>query len=737
MPLPLRYCLRSGLSCIFPYSYSRDSSWSFTVQNEQKWIGASGPAAHGPIVWEQASLRQALLIFRRRWRLFLSVLCFTVALAGVYTFTTTKLYRPQATLEIKPEAPQVSSREDSGLEVNYYLWDSYYRTQEAILTSPTLLRAVLKDLPDVERDYAGTSDAIKAFANRIEIEKVRSSFIMKIGFVDANPDKATRALNALVTHYLEDANRRLRDLKTGTVDLLSRETLPAIRQKLDEADKALQAFKSETGFIDFNEQYASYVEARRKIASRLTDLRLKRATLRAEAQALASYGMDGVSGAFNPAFHTTRILEFLVQQRAKLQEDLIRETKAYKGMHPRISELRAQVDLAEEKIREAIRGTLAAIDSDLDKVDREGATLTEDQRKVETMMGEVGRQLTRFSRLDSELAAAREVYNSYLRKHGETTATSGTGLQSVRAVDWGVEPKHPYKPRVFMNMALGLLVGLFCGLAAVLVTEQLDDRIASAREVEAFVGLPVLSVIPKLKEGGAANSKPILLAEGSSLVEFESFRSLRTEIATRLETVSGSKVIAVLSSLESEGKSTVAINLARAISLEGRRVLILDADLRRPSVRPMIGKGEGVGLSEVLSGEAAFESAIYATIVPGVDVLGASLGTSKAAELAGSVRFDDTLRRSRERYDYVIIDSAPVNQVSESVLVARRADAAILVIRDKQSGRGEVQSARKRLDGAGVNLLGAVLNCASGKGSTYGYYYYSAYSYYSPSEQES
>lgn len=695
----------------------------------------------GTQVSDQSPLVQTILIFRRRWRLFGVVLAATLLLAAVYTFTTTKLYRPQATLEIRPEMTQVESSKDEAAQLtSFYLWDNYYRTQEAILTSPSLAKLVLKDLPDVEREYVGFPDAAKVLAGSVDVEKVRSSFIMKVGYVDQDKDKATRIVNAFVNRYIDDANRRLRELKTGTVDLLAKETLPSIRQRVEDADKTVQAFKTETGFIDFNEQYGSLVEERRKISSRLTDLRLKRANLQAETQALGGYGSNGVSGVFNPAFHATKVLEYLVQQRAKLQEDLAREAKSSKGLHPKVAELKAQIDLTEERIREAIGGTLKALETDLDKVEREEKALVEQQKAVETRMGEVGRQLTRFTRLESEMSAAREVYNSYLRRYGETTATSGSGLASVRVIDFAFPPPNPFKPRIMMNLALAAILGVFLGLGAVFLTEQLDDRIASPREVEAFIGLQVLSVVPKLKEGLSAGSKPILLGEGSSLAEFEAFRALRTEIATRLEGIQGTKTIAIISSLESEGKSTVAVNLARAIAMEGRRVLLLDADLRRPSICPLIGKEKGKGLDELLLGSATIQECIQPSAISGVDVLGAQKGTSKAAELASSLRFDEVLKEAKARYDVIIVDSAPVNQVAESVLVARRADATVLVIRDKKTGRGTVQQARKRLEGAKANVIGAVLNCATRRGAGYGYYdyyYYSYYSHYGKDEAES
>ncbi len=676
-----------------------------------------------------ASLAQLLIILRRRWRLLAAIWLATVAIAAVYTFSSTRLYRPQATLEILPERPNVSTSDanDPAFMASRLMFDNYYRTQEAILTSPSLIDAVLKALPDVGKIYLAKPDPVKAFVENLDIEKVRQSFILKVGFVDKEPERATHVVNTLVRLYLEDANRRLRELKSGAVEVLSKETLPAIRKRVEDADQVLQDFQASTGYTDFEEHHRSLIESRRALESRLTQLLLKRAKDKAELQALSAYGGgDGVSGLFNPAFHSTRSLEPLALERAKLNSDLAKEEKLFKDRHPRLIELREQLRMTETKIREAIQGTLKALESELAAVEGEAKTLAQEVSIVEKAMADAAKNLNRFKRLDAELLAAKEVYNSYLKKHGETSATTGASLGSVRVVDDATPPQAPFKPRIFMNLALAGVVGLLLGIGGIFFTEQLDDRIQSPREVEAFVGLEVLAVIPRLSEAAKAGEAPILLDEHSALPEFESFRGLRAEIITRLEKVQGAKVVCVLSALQSEGKSTVTVNLAKVLAMEGRRVLILDADLRRPSQRKLIGSTDGPGLEEVLRGTVGVEKAVQRTRVAGVDVLSAREGSSGAAELAGSPRFEEALAWAKAHYDLILIDSAPVNQVSESPLVARRADLTVLVVREGQTSRSAAQLARRRLESMQVRMAGAVLNCANPQSSGYGYYY-SAY----------
>lgn len=680
----------------------------------------------GPELDSGASLRRALVILRRRWRVGALLWMLTAGSTAVYTFTATRLYRPQATIEIRPETPVLSSAsEERGFYAGAYMWENYYRTQESLLTSPAIVEATLKALPEVlRREYEGLPDPVKALTAGIEIEKVRTSFILKVGFVDPDPAKATQVVNTLVSIYLEDANRRVKSVKISAAEALTKETLPEILKRVDAADAAVQEFQAANGFVDFEERHKALLDEWRKVNARLSDCRLAGIRLRSELEALDEYKSGGLKGLFHPTFNKTRALERLSQDWTRLEGELARESKTLKEGHPRVAELRQELASIEKEVQEAVQGTLDALATDLKSAEREEKALGEEQKRLESEISEAGRRLARFRKLDADLTASKELYASYLKKHGDVAATSGSGLASVRVVDAARVPTIPYKPRVVMNLALGSALGFLLGLLGILLADQVDSRIQSADEIEVFVGLDVLTVVPRLTRTAQMGERPILLEDSSSLTEFEAFRKLRTDVMMRLEGVSGPKVVAVLSPQQQEGKTTVTVNLAKVLAMEGRRVLILDGDLRRPALRKVF-PGEGPGLGEVLKGEAALDAAIRQTEIRGVDALGAREGVSEAAELAVSSRFDEILREVRGRYDVVLIDSAPVTAASESPIIARKADGAFFVYRQGQTGRGPAKAALRQVTVMNVRLLGAVLNCADrGGGAGYGYYGY-------------
>jgi capsular exopolysaccharide synthesis family protein len=278
-----------------------------------------------------------------------------------------------------------------------------------------------------------------------------------------------------------------------------------------------------------------------------------------------------------------------------------------------------------------------------------------------------------------------------------------------------------------MNLALGALLGLVCGVGTMFLMEQLNDKLQTPEEVEAFLGLEVLAVIPKLSAAGKAGSSPVVLDAAGPVLELEAFRSLRTALSARLAGLPGNRLIAILSANPSEGKSTVTANLARVLAMEGKRVLVLDADLRRPSQWKLIGtRDSGDDLEALLQRRVGFEAALQPSKLDGVWLLGSRREVDGAAELAGSPVLEDVLRQARERFDVVLIDSAPVVQISESAVVARRADAALLVVRDGATSRRTLPAALRRLDGIGVPMAGAAFNASNDRGPRYGYYgYYS------------
>jgi len=671
----------------------------------ESW-GEAGPPASS--TEEAPFLPRLLLCLRRRGLLILLVWALVVGAAALGVSLRPRQYRAEAMLEIRPEQPLIADPTDPATG-SVQVWDSYFRTQVSLLQSRKLLERALKRVPlPVAADYSGLEDPIQALGSQLEVEALPSTFILRVALTHPSAERGPELINALVTSYLEEATGRWRELKTDAAQLLDKETLPSIQRKMEDADRNLQRFQEETGYADFDQQYASQMESGRRLTAQLLDVRLKRVRLQSSRESLSERGKDGLAGAFDPAIQATRALDPLLAQRSTLQTQLISESLVFKEKHPRVLALRRQLAQIQEQIEGILTAATQALDRELLAVAIEERTLLQEQARIEKEMADSRLERTRFRTLESEATAAREIYTAYAKKADDTKATSKGGLGSVRVIDLAQSPARP-SDRGRLILTVAGVIGLLLGLTSALMAEEFDDRILNPRDIEVFLGVSVLGLIPKLSRGPRAPARaPLVLTDDPTSLNLEVLRMLRAEVTSRLERVRRGRVIAVAGPGFGEGKSTVAINLARVLAMEDRRVLLIDGDLRRPQLKGLLARRKGMGLEEYLRGERNLQGCVQPSRLPLVDVIGAEQGLDRPGEVAGSDRFQALLHEARNLYEYVIIDAGAANLISEVSGYSRQADGTLLVLEYGETRRRAVRLAKRRLEGA--RILGAVLN---------------------------
>ncbi|HEY3226064.1 MAG TPA: polysaccharide biosynthesis tyrosine autokinase [Planctomycetota bacterium] len=655
---------------------------------------------------EGTSLLRTLAVLQRRGWILVLIVGISVTLAAALAFVQPRFYRSEATIEVGPDQPQVSPYlVGDPMGASPALWENHFRTQEALLRRPGLLAKVLEALPpEVVADYKSAPDPVRRLSEELNIDAIPSSFLIRIMLDHPTPEKGPDIVNKLVALFIEDSNRRLRELKTGALEILSTEALPVIRQKVDESEQQLQAFHAKMGFADLEGQYSALLEAKKKLWERLSELRIRRISIRHHPASLPEPGPGEASAPDEGPMS----LEALTARRTELELELARQSVALKEKHPAVAALRAQLEALQELIRKAVKAEIRSRERELAAVDQEEKDLLGHEKELDMQISEARVRLSDYKKLEAEVAASRELYSSYLKKQGEVKATAGAGQTSVRVVDLARTPRQQAR-RFSVFLALGAVLGLLFGAAAVLVVEQIDDRIATPRQAEGALGLDLLTTIPQLPASAGTRGRPLLPEDDPVLAPLESFRRLRTEIVNRLRDLPGPKVVAVLSPQYGEGKSTVAINLARVLALEGRRVLLFDADLRRPRLKGLLANPRGPGLEEYLGG-APLERVVQATRIPGMHVVGAAQELPSSAEAPGSPRFRDVWAAVRSKFDVAVVDTSPVNAVSEVPVIAGQADASILVVEERRSSLRHALAAKRRLENHQIRILGLVVN---------------------------
>jgi tyrosine-protein kinase Etk/Wzc len=580
------------------------------------------------------------------------------------------------------------------------------RAEDEVLLSP---------LP-FDRVVEGLRGGIKAS------EVGNKTGIIRVAARAGSPVRARDLVNTLVQVYLERSVTDKAEEASRTVDFVEGQ-LSSVRSELDTAEKGLQAFKTSAGLIQLD---AEAVETIRKLSDgerQKTDLSLQR---KQAEYALASLKESRKRGqVYSPAVMRDdplvstlagRLSELEIQKQALL----VQNTED----HPAVKTVQGQIDEIQRKLQATYDTTLANLARQETAVDNLLAGYDATLRGLPASERELAR-LTRLAKVNAD------IYTFLLNKHEESRIARAATISNIRIVDPAITPLKPVKPQKRKNLMLGLILGAMLGVGLAFFREYMDDSLKDPEQAKGVMGLPLLAVIPCLKQGDAASGDDLVVVTEPRSVGAESFRTLRT--ALHFSSVGQEhKVLLVTSSFPGEGKSTISANLGVALSQTGARVLIIDCDLRRPSLHDRFGHSKAPGLTEIITGDAAVEKVIHNTGIDGLDFISAGTIPPNPAELVGSAAMASLLAALRPRYDHVILDAPPVLAVTDTPLLSAAADLMLIVL---EAGRVPAKAAartREVLATTGRPVIGIVFNDKQNRGEgygSYGYSYYSAYGY--------
>jgi len=299
---------------------------------------------------------------------------------------------------------------------------------------------------------------------------------------------------------------------------------------------------------------------------------------------------------------------------------------------------------------------------------------------------------------------------------------------NIRVVDRAELPRRPVRPRKAMNIFLGLFGGLMAGVGLAFFVEYLDNRLKNPDEIRQFLGLTFLGLVPAVREEDLLEGRSPLITEAVAENFAEAFREIRTSVMFS-SADEGSRTILVTSTQPSEGKSVVAANLAVSLAQAGLRVLLADADMRKPRLHELMGVKQDPGLSSLLVGRAKASEVIQKTATSGLWVMPAGPNPPNPAELLGSVRFADLLDTLCQHFDWIVFDSPPVMAVTDPAVVAHRTTGVIFVVGSEQVNRHRALTAVQKLQASNGKILGSVLNRANIRRNPYYYSHYYSHEY--------
>ncbi len=723
---------------------------------------------------------------RHKWGI-LSVTLIAVILGALYALSATPIYRAQTVLLADPIQPNVNSQNQY---VNTALVYLFYETQYEIIKSRTVAeRAVdkldlvtkyrqeqakkeaeaaveqepenvfqrirqwkealtdwrqwlpeeLRPEPAPEPDDATLRRQLaSAIQGGLQVKGGKQSEIINVSFESPDPEKAAAVANAVADAYMEfGLNSRLSGAKKTATWL--NEQLTELRNKLRQSEQALEAYQKSQGVVNSQQQQQI---ASTQLSTLNAEL-IKAQTRRAEAEILYNQvkslkGKKASYDSLGPVLNNASV-RALVQEEGKLSRRVKELSERYGEKHPKM--IAARSDL-----KEARRNLRREVNKVVDNIRKQYKVAAAQERKIAALIKQQKKEIgnlkgTSFelARLEREVENNRRIYETFLARFQEADVTEDYDASNVRIIDPATVPATPYKPKKGRVVAISAAMGLFLGVLLAFLREALDNTFKTTDTIEEKLGIPSLGLVPLVKKRRKAPPERQFLLDPRSQFS-ENINNIRTGLLfSNID--QPPQVILVTSATGSEGKSTLAANLAASLG-QLDRTLLLEVDLRKPSLANTLKIPRAPGLSDLVAGQAAMNE-IEVPRVGGEtsEFYAISCGTlpPNPLELISSLHFLHLLEELKSRFKYIVLDAPPILAVSDAAVLGHQADSVILAVKAESTTVKMAREALGRLKKANVRVTGAVLSQAEPRRMSYygGHYYHASYyGYKAPKEQK-
>jgi succinoglycan biosynthesis transport protein ExoP len=681
------------------------------------------------------------MLRRRRWLIAACVLAALLA-AGVVTWLSTPMYRATTLLNLDPQG--ASSFEVAGAPARAAAPDSeIFATEAQLMRNREVAERVVTKLKLAGAPEATTAspDAVTSEALRIqrsiEVKPVRGTNLIELSYIADSPKKAAELANAVAEAYI-DWKLDLKFRVIGQASKFLASQIEEAKQTLSEKEQRRLALGRQKDILEVAPQSNPTLQKLTALGQDVTSTMADRISKETRYNELQKANPDSLP----ESLMTSAIL----QQRndlARLEHEYTGKLSVFKPEWPAMQSLWAQIEKARQDLKVATREAVAkareAAKADYEMALRREESLKEALQRQRAEAMSLSRDAVDYNNLRTEVETQRALVDNLLKREAEMQVLlrlQGERLTNVRIVESALPPRAPFKPSYPKNALLGFLAGLFAGVGLALLLDSLDRSLRSAEQVVQHLRLPVLGIIPPSQaaldrgygygygypgrspeaeasrppSGKPKKTVPIELlphALPQSTVA-EAYRSFRTSLL--LSRADGVKSLVVTSALPLEGKTSTALNLAIVLGQLGRRVLLVDGDLRRPRIHEILNVSNRVGLVSVLAAHTDPSKAILSTQLPNVSVLPAGPLAPDPSGLLQSEAMKRFLSTIVGNFDHVVFDSPPVLAVTDAVLLSSLTDGAILCVRAGATPREKVARARDELLQGRVSILGVVLN---------------------------
>ena len=688
-----------------------------------------------------------------RWKwLILGIILSTLIVGLVITLLMTPQYSAKARIEISREQKNVTKVD--GLESPDVGRDlEFYQTQYELLKARSVAERVSRDLrlpanQDFFDAHSVSSDDSSSFFSRqngplsnaerekrekkvatlllenIAISPIRGSALIDIKYSSASPGLSTRIANSWTQQFIQSSMDR-RFASTADARQFLEGRLTDLRARLEKSERDLVNYASRKGIVSLSRAIGVDGKTQSERTLVAADLEALNAALaQATADRISAESkarMAGASGANSEALSNVAISE-LRQKRAGVAADYARLMVQFEPGYPTARALTEQLRVLDASITREEGRVMRSRSSEFSEASQREQLLLDRVQSIKSRLDLQQRDSIQYNIFQREADTNRELYDALLQRYKEI-GVAGVGANNISIVDAAKTPDRPSSPNLPLNLALALLVGIGIAAVATFALDQIDEGLRDPGQVNRQLQVPLLGSVPDVGEEDAF----VMLGDAKSILS-EAYLSIRSNLA--FSTDHGvPKALMVTSTRPAEGKSTTSIAIAIVLGRTGKKVLLIDADMRSPSIHAFVGVGNKMGLSNFLAGENDWKQLLVETSIKGLALMPAGPMPPSAAELLSSDRMLMLVKQLLDNYDHIVIDSPPILGLADAPLLSKAVEGCVFVVEAGGVAVRGIKASLGRLQSVHAHVFGVVLTKLQHKQAGYGYGYGYDYGY--------